>query len=256
MAQNKSNLPKNPDVSTKVVLITGGAKRIGACLAETLHAAGMNIIIHFHTSSKPARELQKKLNRQREHSCSVIQGDLSKFDKLVSLLEEAVEQMGRLDVLINNASAFFPTPLGSSSEQDWDALFDTNLKAPYFLTQAAASHLRQHEGSIINIVDIYAHRPLPNHPIYCASKAGLVSLTRSFAQSLAPVRVNGISPGAILWPEGQHDETAQQQLISRTPLKRLGKPQDIANTALFLIQSAPYLTGQIIDVDGGRSIIP
>ena len=256
MAQHKSNLSKNSDIINKVVLITGGAKRIGACLVKTLHAAGMNIVIHYHTSAKPARELQKKLNHQREHSCSVIQGDLGEFHKLASLIEEAVEQMGRLDVLINNASAFFPTPLASSNEQDWDTLIDINLKAPFFLTQAAAPHLTHHQGSIINIIDIYAQRPLTGYPIYCASKAGLASLTRSFAQSLAPVRVNGISPGAILWPEHQHDEAAQRQLLSRTPLKRPGDPQDIAQTALFLIQSASYVTGQIISIDGGRSVTP
>jgi pteridine reductase len=165
--------------------------------------------------------------------------------------------MGRLDVLINNASAFFPTPPCETGEQQWNTLLDTNLKAPFFLSQAAAPHLDKTQGSIINLIDIYAERPVQSHAVYCATKAGLASLTRSFAQSLAPeVRVNGIAPGAILWPENQHDEVAQKRLISRTPLRRAGDPQDIADAALFLIQGAPYITGQILTVDGGRTIIP
>lgn len=256
MPQHKSNSTEKDNIDGKVALITGGAKRIGASMAETLHAAGMNIVIHYHSSSEPARALQEKLNTQREHSCILIQNDLTEFNKLKSLVEESAHQMGRLDVLINNASSFFPTPLVNSSEKDWDQLFNINLKAPYFLCQVAAPHLSRHSGCIINMIDIYADRPLQDHPIYCATKAGLTSLTRSFAQSLAPVRVNGIAPGAILWPENQQDEIAQKRLLSRTPLKRLGDPQDIANIALFLIQSAPYLTGQIINIDGGRTVIP
>ena len=241
----------------KVALITGGAKRIGACIAQTLHRAGMNVVIHYHSSADKARALQKQLNEQRENSCLLIHGDLTGHDKLKSIIKESVQQMGRLDVLINNASAFFPTPLKSASEKDWNRLFEANLKAPFFLTQAAAPHLARQNGCIINLIDIYAERPLENHPIYCASKAGLVSLTRSFAQSLAPdIRVNGLAPGAILWPEDQHDEVAQQRLLSRTPLKRLGSPQDIANAALFLIRDAPYITGQILNIDGGRTITP
>jgi pteridine reductase len=256
MSKHKPNPVGKDKLDGKVALITGGAKRIGACIAETLHAAGMNIVIHYHASVTPARALQEKLNYQRKQSCILIQGDLTEFNKLKSLVEETVRQMGRLDVLINNASSFFATPLNHSSEKDWDALLNVNLKAPYFLSQAAAPHLAKHTGCIINLIDIYADRPLQDHPIYCASKAGLASLTRSFAQSLAPVRVNGIAPGAILWPEQQQDEIAQQRLLSRTPLKRLGDPQDIANTTLFLIQSAPYLTGQIINIDGGRTTMP
>lgn len=256
MPKHKTNSKQINKLNGKVALITGGAKRIGACMAKTLHGAGMNIVIHYHASGQAARALQEELNNDREQSCILIQGDLSQFNKLKSLVDESVRQMDRLDVLINNASAFFPTPLSRSNEQDWDSLLNVNLKAPYFLCQAAAPHLARHTGCIINLIDIYADRPLQDHPIYCASKAGLASLTRSFAQSLAPVRVNGIAPGAILWPEQQHDEIAQQRLLSRTPLKRLGDPQDIANTALFLIQSAPYLTGQIINIDGGRTTMP
>lgn len=256
MPKHKPNSPEKYDLSGKVVLITGGARRIGARIAQTLHAAGMNIVIHYRDSADAARALQTVFNEARDHSCILIQADLSQYNKLKPLIEESVRQMGRLDVLINNASSFFPTPLASSSEKDWDQLLNINLKAPYFLSQAAAPHLSKHAGCIINLIDIYAERPLKDHPIYCASKAGLASLTRSFAQNLAPVRVNGIAPGAILWPEQQQDEIAQKRLLSRTPLKRLGEPQDIANTALFLIQSAPYVTGQIINIDGGRSVMP
>ena len=241
----------------KVALITGGAKRIGACIAKTLHQAGMNVVIHYHSSADAARAIQKQLNEQRKHSCLLIQSDLSNHDTLKSIVKESVTQMGRLDVLVNNASAFFPTPLKSASEKDWIRLMDTNLKAPFFLTQAASPYLIKQRGCVINLIDIYAQRPLENHPIYCASKAGLASLTRSFAQSLAPdVRVNGLAPGAILWPEDQHDEVAQQRLLSRTPLKRLGDPQDIANAALFLIRDAPYISGQILNIDGGRTVTP
>ncbi len=257
MPKHKTNNVDISQLNGKVALITGGARRIGACIAQTLHQAGMNVVIHYHSSAEAARALQKQLNQRRENSCLLIQGELSVHDKLKSLLKETIQQMGRLDVLVNNASAFFPTPLKTTTEKDWGRLIDTNLKAPFFLSQAAAPHLAKHSGCIINLIDIYAERPLPDHPVYCASKAGLASLTRSFAQSLAPeVRVNGIAPGAILWPDTQQDQLAQQRLISRTPLKRLGDPQDIANAALFLIQSAPYMTGQILNIDGGRSVMP
>lgn len=257
MPEYKPNNTEKAQLDGKVALITGGAKRIGACIAQTLHQAGMNVVIHYHSSADAARALQKQLNKQREKSCLLIQGDLTGHDKLKSIVNESVQQMGRLDVLLNNASAFFPTPLKTAGEKDWNLLIDANLKAPFFLTQAAAPHLARHQGCIINLIDIYAERPLSGHPIYSASKAGLASLTRSFAQSLAPdIRVNGLAPGAILWPENQHDEVAQQRLLSRIPLKRLGRPQDIANAALFLIQDAPYMTGQILNIDGGRSIIP
>lgn len=257
MPKHKPNNTENTQLDGKVALITGGAKRIGACIARTLHQAGMNVVIHYHSSADAARALQEQLNDQREHSCLLIQGELTAHGKLKSIVKESVQQMGRLDVLVNNASAFFPTPLKTASEKDWSQLIDANLKAPFFLTQYATPHLAKQQGCVINLIDIYAQRPLPDHPIYCASKAGLASLTRSFAQSLAPdIRVNGLAPGAILWPEEQHDELAQQRLLSRTPLKRLGNPQDIANAALFLIQDAPYMTGQILNIDGGRTITP
>jgi len=257
MAQHKTNHTKTSDLDTKVALITGGAKRIGACIAQTLHQTGMDVIVHYHRSSEDARELQNRLNRARPDSCLLIQAELSDPKQLKSLIERSVKQKGRLDALINNASAFYPTPLKTATEAQWDQLFDVNLKAPFFLSQAAAPHLAKQRGCIINLIDIYAERPLEDHPLYCASKAGLTSLTRSLAQSLAPaVRVNGLSPGAILWPADQSDELARQRLLSRTPLKRLGEPQDIANAALFLIRDAHYITGQILRIDGGRSVVP
>lgn len=257
MSKHKLNREETDDLSGKVVLITGGAKRIGACLAESLHAAGMQVIVHYRSSADKAHQLQEKLNARREQSCILMQCDLLQTNKLKPLIDECVRQAGRLDVLINNASAFYPTPIGETDQRQWDTLLDSNLKAPFFLSQAAAPQLRKTRGCIINLVDIYAERPLGDHAAYCASKAGLLSLTRSFAQQLAPhVRVNGISPGAILWPENQHNDIAQQRLLSRVPLKRTGRPQDIAETALFLIRSSPYITGHIIPVDGGRTIMP
>jgi len=257
MLEHKSKVTEKNTLRKKVALISGGAKRIGACLARTLHTAGMDVVIHYHSSLEPARTLQKELNTARENSCILIQCELTEYNKLKPMIDESVRQMGRLDVLINNASTFFPTPVGDTNEQHWDSLLDTNLKAPFFLTQAAVPHLRKHRGCVINLIDIYAERPLADHAPYCASKAGLASLTRSFAQDLAPeIRVNGIAPGAILWPENQHDEVAQKRLMSRIPLRRTGHPQDIADTALFLIRDAAYTSGQILTVDGGRTVSP
>lgn len=257
MAKHKTNSTKTSNLDVKVVLITGGAKRIGACIAQKLHESGMDVILHYHRSGDEAHELQSRLNRIRPDSCLLIQAELSKPKQIKSLIERSIKQKGRLNVLINNASTFYPTPIKTATEAQWDQLFNVNLKAPFFLSQAAAPHLAKQQGCIINLIDIYAERPLEDHPAYCASKAGLASLTHSLAQSLAPeVRVNGLSPGAILWPTNQSDELARQRLLSRTPLKRLGEPVDIANAALFLIRDAAYITGQILRVDGGRSVMP
>lgn len=257
MTKHKPNQAEKSNLDSKVALITGGARRIGACLARALHARGMAVAIHYHCSLDAAHALQDELNAQRENSCMLIQCELTEYSKLKPLVDECARRMGRLDVLINNASAFFPTPVGNADEPHWNTLLETNLKAPFFLMQAAAPHLKKHLGCIINLIDIYAERPLPDHAIYCASKAGLVSLTRSFAQSLAPeIRVNGIAPGAILWPENQHDEVAQKRLVSRIPLRRSGEPQDIADAALYLINDAAYTSGQILAVDGGRTVLP
>lgn len=257
MPEYKPKKRETTNLSGRSALITGGARRIGARIAQTLHAAGMDVVIHYRSSAEAARALQKKLNTRRKNSCILIQCDLSEHNQLKPLIERSVHQLGRLDALINNASAFFPTDDHDTELVDWSQLIDTNLKAPYYLMQAAAPHLQKHRGCIVNLIDIYAQRPLQDHAVYCASKAGLASLTRSFAQSLAPgVRVNGISPGAILWPENQHDEVAQKRQLSRTPLKQLGDPQDIADATLYLIRDASYVTGQILAVDGGRSVMP
>ena len=235
-------------------MITGGARRIGASTARYLHGWGMRVIIHYRNSASQAESLRRELCRIRPASAFIIQADLGNISGLEGMLHTAVDQAGRLDGLINNASTFFATPLASCNERQWDELMDINLKAPYFLSRAAAPFLEKTKGTIINITDIYAQHPLPAYAAYCASKAGLVSITRSLAQELGPdVRVNAIAPGAILWPENNDDADARQQLISRTPLQRIGDPGDIARTAHFLISHSDFITGQIIDVDGGRA---
>ena len=241
----------------KAILVTGGAKRVGAAIVRELHAKGANLIVHYRSSSNDALRLQQELNQQRPDSVALVQADLLEIDELPGLVDLAVKQFGQLDVLINNASSFFSTPLDGCTTQAWDDLVGSNLKAPLFLSQAAAAYLKQQHGCIINIVDIHTERPLKNYVIYNAAKGGLMSLTKSLAVELAPeIRVNGISPGPILWPEDGEwaDESARQQIINGTLLKRTGEPEDIAKTACFLIADAPYITGQIIAVDGGRSI--
>ena len=241
----------------KVALITGGARRIGACTARYLHDKGIDIILHYNNSSTDALELQHTLCEIREDSVTLIQGELRNISDLKSKIRETITRLGRLDILVNNASAFYPTPLSRAKEDDWDKLNEINLKAPFFLSQTAAPFLKKSKGTIINITDIYAERPLIAHAIYCATKAGLISLTKSLAQELGPdIRVNAVSPGAILWPENDSDEVAQQRMISRTPLKRPGDPVDIASTIYFLAEESGYITGQIVRVDGGRTVSP
>ena len=244
-------------LNSKVALITGGAKRIGAAIATTLHSAGMDLVIHFRRSAAEAQSLADALNDTRPNSVVLVKGDLEKSEDSAVLAQQAIEAFGRMDALINNASAFFPTPIGEVTNDDWEALMGVNLKAPFFLSQACAKTLTSTHGAIINLTDIYADRPLPHHPVYSASKAGLVALTRSLAQELGPnVRVNAIAPGAIIWPESNDSEENQNEIIRRTPLGRLGDPQDIADTVKFLLRDAPFITGQIINVDGGRSARP
>jgi pteridine reductase len=240
---------------SKVALITGGAKRIGATDSRMLHAAGMNIIIHCRGSRPEADALAAELNKIREHSAHVLQLDLDQTEQLAGLIEQAVAVWGRLDALINNASNFYPTPVGSITMDDWDNLMGSNLKAPLFLSQAAAPHLKKTGGCIVNMVDVHAFKPMRKHPVYCAAKAGLVMLTQSLARELGPeVRVNGVAPGAILWPENEMPDDTKQLILDRTALKRPGTPEDIAKTILFLVRDADYITGQIISVDGGRSL--
>jgi len=237
-----------------VVLITGAAHRIGATTARLLHHHGMNIVLHYRSSRDAAKRLQQELNQIREDSVILIQSDLHITSGLPALIEESVKTWGRLDVLINNASSFYPTKIGKATEEQWDDLIGSNLKAPFFLSQAAAPHLKKHNGCIVNIADIHAERPLKTFPIYSMAKAGLVMMTKSLACELGPeIRVNAVAPGAILWPENL-DEVAKQRIVSRTFLKRQGEPNDIAKTILHLINDAAYITGQVIAVDGGRSL--
>ncbi|EHQ51455.1 pteridine reductase [Ectothiorhodospira sp. PHS-1] len=245
---------ETPSLQGKTVLITGGARRIGACMARRLHAQGMNLVIHYRRSSDDALALQKALEARRPNSVRLVGGELLEPGAPERLAREAVAAFGGLDVLINNASTFYPTPLGGITEAQWDDLMGTNLKAPLFLSQALAPALTERGGCIINIVDIHALRPLKDYPVYCAAKAGLWLLTQSLARELGPrVRVNGIAPGAILWPEAEENAASHEEMIQRTALKREGGPDDIARTALFLIRDADYITGQVIAVDGGRT---
>jgi pteridine reductase len=237
------------------VLITGAARRIGAALARGFHAEGANVCIHFHRSAPEAEQLRDDLNRARPGSALLISADLLDLDALPGLVEQTVKAFGRLDVLINNASTFYPTPVGKITLSHWDDLIGTNLRAPLFLAQAAADALRGTRGLILNMIDIHAQRPLPEHPVYSTAKAGLIMLTRSLARELAPeVRVNGIAPGPILWPEGGLAPSLQNEIIDKTLLKRSGSPEDIVRTALFFARDATYVTGQILAVDGGRSV--
>jgi pteridine reductase len=239
----------------QVVLVTGAARRVGAAIVRGCHAAGAQVVIHYHRSVVAATQLRDELNRKRSDSALVVAANLNEFDRLPGLIEQSVATFGRLDVLVNNASSFYPTPFGSITAAHWDDLIGTNLKAPLFLSQAAAPLLRQVHGSIVNIIDIHGQRPLPDHPVYSTAKAGLVMLTRSLARELAPeVRVNGIAPGPILWPEAGLDESLKQEIIAKTLLKRSGSPDDIARTVLYFAKDAPFVTGQILAVDGGRSV--
>ena len=244
-------------LNDKVALVTGGGRRIGAEIAKRLHAEGMRLILHYHSSDIDAHKLQETLNDRRPDSVVLIKGDLLDNHKITHLAQQSAEVFARLDALVNNASTFFPTPIGQTNEEDWNNLFGTNLKAPFFLAQATAAELKKNRGTIVNIADVYGERPLKNHSVYSAAKAGLIVLTRALSRELAPeVRVNAVAPGAILWPENGQDEVALQRLISRTPLKRLGTPQEIADTVLFLIKDAGFISGQVIAVDGGRSVVP
>jgi pteridine reductase len=241
-------------VDNKVVLITGAAHRIGATTARYLHAAGFNIILHYLSSRSPAQALQKELNSMRENSVVLVQADLLANNAVTALVKEAYNAWQRLDVVINNASTFYRTPIGSANDQHWDDLFGTNVKAPFFLSQAAAPYLRKTHGCIINMVDIHARRPLKEYSIYSMAKAALETMTKALARELGPeIRVNGVSPGAILWPDNL-DEVTKQRIVSKTFLKRKGEPEDIAKAIRFIIEDAPYMTGQIISIDGGRSL--
>jgi pteridine reductase len=243
-------------VQGKVVLITGGAKRVGAAICRRLHAAGANLMLHYRASAGEARLLQAELNHQRKDSVALIQADLLDLGKLPSLIEQTVQSFGRLDALINNAASFYQTPVGEITADDWENLIGADLRAPLFIAQAAAPALKKTQGAIVNITDIHAERPLKNYVLYSIAKAGLVGLTRSLARELAPeVRVNAVAPGPILWPDDDaFDELSRQRIISHTPLKREGTPEDIARAVHFLLTEATYVTGETINVDGGRHV--
>lgn len=241
-------------LQNKTALITGGGARLGAMSARFLHTAGAHVIIHYRNSTDNAKALQDELNDKRTDSVSLIQGDLLDFSCLSRLVDECLQATGKLDILLNNASNFFPTPVDEATEQQWDSLFGVNAKAPFFLAKAAADALRETGGCIINMVDIHAERPHKNHPIYSMAKAANAMMVKSLARELAPeIRVNGVAPGAILWPEGVQGEASKQTSMPRIPLERAGRPENIARTVLFLA-TAEYITGQIIAVDGGRSV--
>jgi pteridine reductase len=242
-------------LENKLVLVTGAARRIGAAIVTRLHANGARVAIHYRGSSDEAESLAARLNDQRPGSAATFQANLLDTGGVPKLVADVVAWGGGLDALINNASTFYPTPVGTITEDQWDDLVGSNLKAPLFLSQEAAPYLRDAGGAIVNIVDIHAQRPLRDHPVYGPAKAALAMLTRSLAKDLAPeIRVNGVSPGAILWPEDGMTETAQQSILQQVPLQRAGDPDDIAGCVLYLLRDAHYVTGQIIAVDGGRSI--
>jgi pteridine reductase len=240
-----------------VVLVTGAAKRVGAVIARTLHAAGHDVALHCRHSTNERDALIAELESRRADSTLGLQADLAESDHLPELIAQAIARFGRLDALVNNASSFYPTPLGGIAARQCDELFAANARAPLLLAQAAAPHLKRARGAIVNIVDIYAQRPLPQHAAYCMSKAALAMATLALAQELGPeVRVNGVAPGAVMWPESGKEYADRQAIVARTPLQRAGSPQDIAGAVLWLLRDAPFVTGEIIRVDGGRSINP
>jgi pteridine reductase len=241
----------------RTVLVTGAARRIGAAIARKLHAAGARVVLHCHRSREEAEALRTELESARRDSCAIVQGDLLQTAGLPRLIEDAVRAFGSLDGLVNNASSFYATPLGKIDLRAWEDLIGTNLRAPLFLAQAAAPHLRARQGAIVNVVDIHAERPLREFVVYSVAKGGLATLTRSLALELAPeVRVNGVAPGAIVWPEeGAHfSEAERARIASQTPLERIGSPDDVAGAVKYFLFDAPFVTGEILAVDGGRHL--
>jgi len=238
----------------KVALITGGARRVGAVITQVLHQAGFNVAIHYRHSKGEAQQLQQQLNTIRPGSARIFSADLNDMTAVEQLATSVIDSYGRLDLLVNNASAFYPTPVDQSNQEQWDELVNSNLRGPYFLSGALSSALKQTQGCIINMIDIHAQRGLPGYPIYSIAKAGLEMMTKSLAKELAPeVRVNGVSPGAILWPEQPLGDDEKQKILDKTLLNRLGRCEDLAEAVVFLAH-ANYITGQILAVDGGKSL--
>ncbi|MGD9388795.1 MAG: pteridine reductase [Gammaproteobacteria bacterium] len=250
-----SNDTDNHSLAGRAALVTGGARRIGAAVAEALHEAGADVAVHYRGSRGEADALVGRLAERRPGSAIALQADLLDTAALPGLVAQAAEAFGGLDVLVNNASSFYPTPVGGITEQHWDELIGSNLKAPLFLSQAAAPWLRRRGGLIVNLVDVHARRPMAGHPVYCAAKAGLEMLTYALARELGPeVRVNGIAPGAILWPEAGVGETDKAATLAGIPLGRTGAPADIAACVLYLAGAGSYVNGQVIAIDGGRHL--
>ncbi|MEZ5500623.1 MAG: pteridine reductase [Steroidobacteraceae bacterium] len=250
MAKNSAPL------AGRTALITGAAHRLGAAMARKLHGAGARVVIHYRSGAEQAQQLAEALQRDRAGSVALVQADLLDLELLPQIIATAAAPDDKLDILVNNASTFYPTPFGSIDEQQFADLVGTNLRAPLFLSQAAAPLLRASKGLILNIVDIHGMRPLRNYPVYSIAKAGLIALTRSLARELGPeIRVNAIAPGPVLWPEDDGpDESERESIIQRTALKRAGDPDDIAKACLYFATSADYVTGQVLAVDGGRSV--
>ncbi len=238
-----------------VALVTGSGRRVGAVIARTLHAAGYDLVLHYRHSADAAEALATELEQRREGSVELAHAELAALEMLPELVTTTLSRFGRLDALVNNASAFYPTPVGSATPAQWDELFASNAQAPFFLAQAATPALRQAGGAIVNLVDIYAERPLADHPVYCMAKAALLAMTRSLALDLGPqVRVNAVAPGAVMWPSEGKAYDDKRSMLERTPLKRAGTPEDVASAVLWLLRDAPFVTGQVIRIDGGRTL--
>lgn len=245
-----------PASERPVALVTGAARRVGRVIARTLHEAGYDLALHYRGSRGEAEQLAAELGARRADSVLLLAADLARTEELPRLVLRTVQRFGRLDALVNNASAFYPTPIGEATEAQWDELFASNAKAPFFLAQAAAPHLRVARGAIVNLVDIYAERPLARHTLYCMAKAANAMLVKSLARELGPeVRVNGVAPGAVLWPEAGKSSAEQHDLLARTALRRAGAAEDVAGAVLYLLRDAPYVTGHILPVDGGRLLM-
>ena len=240
---------------TRYALITGAARRIGASIAETLHQRGCDVFLHYHSSGGSVEELAKKLNAMRPQSAITVQADLGETDEINRLAGQVQAHTGQLDLLVNNASRFFPTNVGTTTMSQWDELMDSNLRGPYFLTQALLPQLATAGGSVINLLDVHAVRPMAGHAVYCMAKAGLQMMTLAMAKDLGPqIRVNGIAPGAIMWPEQDSTSGDQQKILNKTVMGRAGIPEDIASAVIYLGLDAPYVTGQVLAIDGGRSL--
>jgi pteridine reductase len=251
-----SEAETHPMESRPVALITGAARRVGAVVARTLHAAGYDLALHYRHSRAELDALRAELDAIRPGSTIGVEGELADIEHLPRIVEASVARFGRLDALVNNASAFFPTAIGTTTVAQWNELFASNAQAPFFLAQAAAPHLKRAHGAIVSIVDIYAERPLARHPVYSMAKAALAMMTKALAKELAPeIRVNGVAPGAILWPEAGKAYADQQELVARTALQRMGTPEDVATAVLFLLRDAKFTTGEILKVDGGRALL-